>query len=139
MTYGNPNLAQVQRASGLNAMAALWLFVSAFVFQAEGPARGAIMTSNVVCGIVIAGLAGFRMIGAYEEGWISWLNVLFGAWVVISPWVLTQVVQAAVPRELIINNCIAGGAIVLFGSWSGFATGFGAGNGSARPWPASRA
>ena len=97
------------------------------------------MTSNVVCGIVIAVLAGFRMIGAYEEGWISWLNVLFGAWVILSPWVLTGLFNEVPHRDLIVNNCATGGAIVLLASWSGFATGFPARSDGGRTWPVSRA
>ncbi|MBN9120744.1 MAG: SPW repeat protein, partial [Planctomycetes bacterium] len=66
---------QVQWASGLNLLVGVWLFVSAFAVYARGP----MVTNNALCGIGVAALAAIRALGAYEQGWLSWANVLLGA------------------------------------------------------------
>jgi hypothetical protein len=110
---------QVQVASGLNLLAGIWLFVSAFAVYAHGP----MVTNNVICGIAVVVLAAIRAFGAYDQGWVSWLNALIGVWVVVSPWAVMGAPGPAGPTYgMIINNCITGGVVIVLGIWSALAT-----------------
>ena len=115
-TAVNPHRGQVQTASGLNLLAGIWLLISSYAVPAHGP----MMTNNVICGIAVAVLAAIRAFGAYDQGWISWLNAALGVWVVVSPW---AVMGAQGPTSaVIVNNCITGGVVVILGIWSALAT-----------------
>jgi hypothetical protein len=118
-TTVNTHRTQVQWASGLNFLAAVWLFISAFAVFASGP----MMTNNVICGIVVAVLAAIRALGAYDQAWVSWLNALIGVWVVVSPWAVAGQPGPGGPTHgMIINNCITGGLIIALSAWSAVAT-----------------
>ena len=114
----NTYRSQVQFASGLNLLAGIWLFVSTFAIGAHGP----MMRNNIICGIAVAILAAFRAFGAYEEGWLSWLNVLVGAWVIVSPWAVMGTGAVGLAQVTIVNNVVTGGAAVLLGCWSAIAS-----------------
>lgn len=108
--------AQVTTASGLDIIAGLWLIVSPF-FLAYGNLSRA-MANDVILGIIIGILALVRFTGAYREGWISWVNVLLGIWVLISPWALGYADNSVVMR----NNVILGIIVILLSGWSALAT-----------------
>ena len=114
----NMNRSQAQSASGLNLLAAIWLFISAFVVPIHGP----MTTNNVIFGICVAVLAVIRLGGAYDQSWLSWLNALLGVWVVISPWAVIGAGQGGPTNGMIVNNCITGGVIFVLGCWSALAT-----------------
>jgi hypothetical protein len=102
---------QVATASGIDAAVGVWLFISAFVFNASGTG---FFWNNIIFGIVVAVLAGIRAFGAYSQNWLSWLNVLAGIWVFISPWSLAfSHFQGAAW-----NNYISGIAVALLAIWS---------------------
>lgn len=109
---------QVQWASGLNVLAAIWLFISAFAVAASGP----MMTNNIILGIAVFVLALFRFGGAYEQSWISWVNLVLGIWVIVSPWVVMG--RGLEPtRDIMVNNVITGLVIGILAIWSGLASG----------------
>jgi hypothetical protein len=114
----NTYRTQVQWASGLNLLAAIWLFISAFAVYAHG----SMMTNNVILGIVIGVLAAIRLAGAYDQAWVSWLNALLGVWVVVSPWAVMGTGPFGPTQAMIINNCITGGVIIALSCWSAIAT-----------------
>jgi len=117
-TTVNRRRTQVQTASGLNLLVGIWLFISAFVV----PANGAMTTNNVICGIVVVVLAAIRAFGAFDAGWLSWLNALVGLWVIISPWAVAGG-QGGPTQGTIACNVITGAAVVILGCWSAIATG----------------
>jgi len=117
-TTVNNHRTQVQWASGLNLLAAIWLFISAFVIYDRGP----MVTNNVICGIAVAILAAIRAGGAYEQGWLSWLNALIGVWVIVSPWAVMGTGANGPTNGIIINNVITGVVMVILGCWSAIAT-----------------
>jgi hypothetical protein len=108
--------AQVTTASGLDIIAGLWLIISPF-FLAYGNLSRA-MANDVILGIIIGILALIRFTGAFREGWISWINVLLGIWVLISPWALGYADNAVAMR----NNVILGIIVILLSGWSALAT-----------------
>lgn len=106
---------QIMTASGLDALAGIWLLLSPFILRFL---PGAAVTNNVLVGIVIAILAIIRFSGAYEQAWISWINAILGVWVLISPWVL-QFADHRVPTT---NNVITGIVVIILATWSALAT-----------------
>jgi len=104
---------QVQVASGLDVLAAIWLFISGFVVRGSYT-----MAWNNWIFAVIIGFFALCRFGAYRQSWLSWLNVLLGIWVLISPWVLMR----APTHAMICNNVITGAVIILLAGWSALAT-----------------
>lgn len=109
---------QMQTASGLNVIAGIWLFLSAFAIYAHGP----MVANNIVFGLVVGVLALIRLSGAFDQSWLSWVNALCGVWVVISPWAIMGTGANGPTQAMVINNCITGGFIVLLGCWSAIAS-----------------
>jgi SPW repeat len=81
-TYGD----QIKWASGLNALAGLWLIVSPFVLSYSN-LQGA-MWDDMILGVVIGAIALARFSGAYMQAWLSWVNLVLSAWIFVSPFVL---------------------------------------------------
>jgi len=106
---------QVMTASGLDTLAGVWLLLSPFILRFGVPAG---ITNNVLVGIVIAVLAIVRFSGAYSQSWISWINVVLGVWVLISPWVL----QFSGFHTATMNNVILGIIVVVLAGWSALAS-----------------
>jgi hypothetical protein len=73
--------AQVRTAAGLNVIAGIWLILAPFIL-AHGP--GDQRWSDIVFGALIAAVAAVRFVAAPRLAALSWLNVLFGAWVFAS-------------------------------------------------------
>ncbi len=83
------NTRQVQWASGLNALAGLWLIISPFIlgFAQYDPWM---MWNDTAFGIVVAILAGIRAGGAYTAVWVSWINILIGIWLIVSAFLFAR-------------------------------------------------
>ena len=119
-TFGRPNesslYSQEKLASGLNVLAGLWLIISPWVLHDQTQQA---YTNNVILGIVIAVLAAIRAGGAYRATWLSWINLLLGLWVIISPWVLQF---PASQTQAFWNNVIVGVIVAILAIWSAVAT-----------------
>lgn len=105
---------QITIASGLDALAGLWLLLSAFVI----PAPDALAWSNAIAGAAVAILAAVRALGAYSQAWISWVNCLIGVYVVFSPWIVSDATIDAAAW----NAVLTGMLIVILAAWSALAT-----------------
>src|SRR5262249_48882130 len=108
----------VQTASGLNILAGIWLFLSGYALPENDP----MVTNNLIAGFLVAAFATFRYVGAYEESWMSWLEVVFGAWIIASPWVLVGHMNHGPTVLTILSNVITGAAVIAFGIWSAMST-----------------
>jgi hypothetical protein len=106
---------QVRTASGLDILAGIWLLISPFVLGFE---TSQATTNNVILGIAIGVLAAIRFSGAYSASWISWINVVLGIWVLLSPWILGF---SWVPESMT-NNVIVGILVILLAGWSALAS-----------------
>ena len=117
MAYESRNDAAAATASGLDVLAGIWLLISPFVlaFRASGVATG----NNIVLGIIIALLALYRFFNPTRGVGASWLNVLLGIWVLISPWVLGF---GVLPTPTT-NNVVMGIIVIILAIWSALATG----------------
>lgn len=109
---------QVQTTSGINVLAGIWLFISAFVIYAHGP----MVTNNIIFGIIVTVLALIRVSGAYDQSWLSWLNALCGIWVIISPWAVMGTGANGPTQGMIINNVITGAVVAVLACWSAIAS-----------------
>jgi hypothetical protein len=113
-TLVHPHDGQVKLASGLDVLAAIWLFISAFTVMMGH----SLALSNGIVGVCVFVLACIRAFGAYGDAWLSWVNAILGLWVLISPWTLRDVqMQSAVT-----NNVITGIVIMILAIWSALAT-----------------
>jgi len=91
--------------SWINIVLGIWVIISPFVVQfTRFPAA---MWNNVIVGIVIAILAIIRTSVPGQTGW-SWVNVILGIWMIISPFAL-----GAMTTGILWNNVILGIVIAL--------------------------
>jgi len=93
----------VATASGLNALAGIWLIIAPFVLGYRSADH---YWNDIVFGAIVLVFGAVRAFGAYRESWISWFNALVGAWIFVSAFWLASSGQA------IWNNIILG--IIVF-------------------------
>jgi hypothetical protein len=98
--------------SALNMIAGFWLIVSAWVLGFNGVPVA--VWDTVLVGIAVAVLAAIRLGTPGTEG-LSWINLILGVWLIISPFVLGF-------REAAMGNAIVLGILVLLlALWAGLA------------------
>jgi SPW repeat-containing protein len=96
--------------SWINIVLGIWVIISPFVVQfTRFPAA---VWNNVVVGIVIAILAIIRTSVPRQTGW-SWVNVILGIWMIISPFAL-----GAMTTAVLWNNITLGIVIALIATGS---------------------
>ena len=117
MAYAARHSGQVQLASGFDVLAGFWLAFSPWVlgFSASHPTG---RWNDLILGIAIGVFALFSGAVALRVAWLSWLNALLGAWVMVSPWVLGfHTSEAAVW-----NNILLGLAVIVLACWGALST-----------------
>jgi hypothetical protein len=101
--------SDLTRSAGLDFLAGLWLFLSAFLFSGG---EQILLVNNVFCGIVAALL----VFGAIARAWMGLFSAAIGLWVIVSPFALgfydTNLVAT-------LNNVITGVVLLAVGvrSW----------------------
>lgn len=87
----------------------LWLIASPWVlgYPSDSPPT----TNAVVAGIIMAALAAFDLYKTYV--WAVVLNLVVGAWVTVSPWVIGMLQD----RAMMISLIVSGVATVVLGLW----------------------
>lgn len=85
MPIAIPHHREARIIGGLDTLAGIWLFLSAFIFAGNA----ALAWCLAATGFVVAVLACARAIG-YRKAWPSWTNLLLGIWTVASPWIVTR-------------------------------------------------
>jgi|SRR6516225_6109093 hypothetical protein len=70
-------------SSWVNIVLGIWVIISPFILGVHSPN---VVWSNVVAGVLVGILALLRW-SMHQPGW-SWLNLILGIWLVISPFVL---------------------------------------------------
>ncbi|MCC7107174.1 MAG: SPW repeat protein [Chloroflexi bacterium] len=103
------DFGRLKWSSGINIIAGLWLIISPWVLGFSGLA--AVRNNDVILGIIIVVLAAIREFGAHRASWLSWINVIAGAWVFVSAFVLSASTQPA-PFW---NNIILGVIVFVLG------------------------
>lgn len=96
--------------SGLNVLAGIWLIIAPFVL-AYGNHTARI--NDIVLGIVIGVFALVRaIIPSFQTIWLSWLNAIWGIWLIIGSFFLQYGGQART------NDIILGIIVLVLGLWS---------------------
>ena len=112
----------VRTASGLNLIAGLWLIVAPFILGYSN--LQSTTWNSIIVGILIAGMAGYRIANPHLNPWVSWVVAALGVWVILSPFVYAH---SDVARPFW-NDIIIGIVVLILGAWSAMSaheTGFG--------------
>ena len=91
-----------QWPDGVNFLLGIWLIVSpwALNYAAENHAAW----NAYAVGVVIA-VAAFAAIAAFHQ-WEEWVNVVLGAWLIVSPWLLGFNVNVTIMWNQIAVGCL---------------------------------
>ena len=91
--------------SWVNLLLGIWVIISPFVLGIHAP-KG--IWNNVITGVVVGVLAIIRW-SMHQSGW-SWVNLILGIWLVISPFVLF-LSSTAMWNNVIVGIIIAAAAL----------------------------
>jgi hypothetical protein len=117
-SYPQPNTnTLVPLASGLNFIAGIWVLISPGAVGFTSLRN--LFINNLIIGGAVAMLAAIRSFGAYNVSWLSWINTLLGAWLIVSAFVFTTMQRAP---NAFWNNVILGILIAILGIWSALST-----------------
>jgi len=107
---------QATTASGLVLVAGLWLIISPFVLGYSSVT--AATWGSIIVGIIIATIAAVRAFRPGEVIWLSWVNVVLGVWLVLTPFIYGLSGDARV----LYNHIIVGLIVVVLAAWSALST-----------------
>jgi len=93
-----------------NLLLGLWLLVSPWALGYAGEARPT--WNAVIVGILIGVVALYALFRVFA--WEEWTNVVFGVWMVISPWILGFSGSSAA----MLNAVIVGVAVFVLALWA---------------------
>ena len=77
-------MTTVKGASGINLLAGIWLFISAWVYGAYALQNA---WNSWIVGALIVILAAVRLSDPMKTIWASWVNCILGIWTFASPWI----------------------------------------------------
>lgn len=97
-------------SSALNAVAGAWLLVSPLVLD-YGTPRTTVVWNSAVIGVLVVVVACVKVARPHLQA-VSWLNIGFGGWLVLSPWVLAER-AGLVERSTGNLNMVVVGMVVL--------------------------
>jgi hypothetical protein len=113
---GHPELRRARWASAGNVLAGLWLILAPFVLDFEGD--DVAVWNHMIVGAAVLVLAAIRAFDPDERESLSWLNVVLGLWMVVSPFLLGH----ANTGDAQTNSLIAGVAILGLAAFSAYET-----------------
>jgi len=103
----------VRTASGLNILAGIWLIISPFVLGFYPEASP--LWNTLIVGVIVAVFGAIRCANPDTTPGLSWLNLLLGVWLIISPFFLPQYRTAPSPVP---NDVILGIIVAVLAIWS---------------------
>lgn len=115
----------VQWTSGINIVAGLWLIIAPFVLGYHE--IQAALWNDVLVGIIVAAFAVARVARPLMNPSLSWINAVFGLWLIVAPFVLAYgsaveafAVEGAIggAQTAMWNDIIVGVIILALGVWS---------------------
>ncbi len=111
-----PNLDAARTASVLNVIAGIWLIISPFILAFATAATP--LWNTLIVGVIVLILAGIRASDPRNNIGLSWVNLLLGIWLIISPWVL----HYGDLRTAVWNDVILGIIVGILAIWSAVST-----------------
>ena len=113
----NDYAKHVRCTSGANMVFGLWLIAAPWIYgYLDRGGRGA--WNNVIAGGMLSVFAYLRYRAPRSSSTLSWINVVLGAWITLSPWI--YVYTDSLARAF--NNVTLGVLITVMAIWSGSAT-----------------
>lgn len=94
---------------GVILLLGVWLFVSPWVFGYPSDSPPAV--NAFIAGAIIAALAAFDVYKTYV--WAVLVNIIVGAWVAASPWVVDVVADGRMSMSML----VVGIATIVLGLW----------------------
>src|SRR6267142_569893 len=73
----------VKNAAWGNVLLGIWLVMSPFILKFSNLQTA--MWNDIIVGLAIGLVVLLRRMGIYKQAALSWLNLLFGIWLIISP------------------------------------------------------
>lgn len=104
----------VKATSGVNVVAGVWLIAAPFVLGFTGVADE--MWNHIIVGLCVLILAAIRVGKWHSNSWMSWVNVVLGAWLIIVPFTLNFA------ETTLWNSVIVGLVVAVMGGWSAAAS-----------------
>lgn len=104
------NRDQSMTANGLSVLAGIWLIIAPFIL---GYLSNTPKTNDVWLGIIVGVVALINMFTSFRATWLSWINVIAGAWLIIAPFALSY--PSTTPRW---NDVILGIIVIALAAWS---------------------
>jgi hypothetical protein len=103
------HLSSKRWQDGLILLLGVWLFVSPWVmgYPSDSPAA----VNAFVAGAILAALAAFDLYKTYV--WAVLVNIVVGAWVAASPWVVDVVADGPMSMSML----VVGIATIVLGLW----------------------
>jgi hypothetical protein len=96
--------------STLNVIAGIWLIIAPFALLYG---RGTARVNDIVLGIIIGVFGLIRALAPGQQtAWLSWLNALWGIWLIIGSFVLAYAGSART------NDIVLGIIVLVLGLWS---------------------
>jgi hypothetical protein len=116
MANGATRADNVKTASGLNVIAGIWLIAAPFFIGFAD--SSAAFWNSILIGVVVLVLAAIRVGNPFSSPGLSWINLVLGLWLIISPWVC----GFSEFRGALWNNVVLGIIVALLAAWSASAT-----------------
>lgn len=98
-------------AGSINLLAGLWLVISGY-FMAMG-----FFSTTVIIGVLVAFFGLIELSNAESTKWVSWVNGILGAWLLVSPMVISGLATRVTWNNVILGLIILGVAV-----WSGMSS-----------------
>lgn len=113
---GHAELQRARWASAGNVLAGLWLILAPFVLNFEG--ADAAQWNHIIVGAAVLILAAIRAFDPDERESLSWMNVVLGLWMIVSPFLLGY----ANVNDAQTNSLIVGVVILALAAFSAYET-----------------
>jgi len=94
--------------SWVNVVIGIWLIIAPFLI---GFAHGVAMQNSVIVGIIVLIAALYTISVKSASFGASWLNLIVGVWLMISPWVLRFSTTA---RPAVTSSVVCGILVLIF-------------------------
>jgi hypothetical protein len=114
---------QVRIASALNFLLGLWVLAAPFtlgysVYSLSPIGASRAIPNDIIVGLLVAVIAAIRFLFAQRQDWLSWINMLLGAYLVFAPFIWAYGYYGYAAG----SDVFAGALIAWISIWSALAT-----------------
>lgn len=113
---GHDELQRARWSSVGNVLAGLWLVIAPVALTFTG--TNAAQYNHVIVGVAVLVLAAIRAFNPDRRESISWVNVILGLWMIVSPYLLGYANVSSART----NSLITGAVILILAAFSAYET-----------------